>query len=193
MHRGVFLYSKPHSSSIADYCITTTVEGQLSVEVHVDGSDGTAEVQLQLYGPHRHIHEQGQVPAIPNLVAQCSVKIDSAAADDDQNACVSGKLFVDGVELWSAEDPALYTLVMVTRDVQTQQLVDCESTLVGFRQVQLAGCELLVNGRAVMLAGVNRHDHDQHKGKTVTDQSMLADVQLLKRFNFNAIRTSHYP
>jgi beta-galactosidase len=64
---------------------------------------------------------------------------------------------------------------------------------VGFRRVEMRGRQLLVNGKAVLLKGVNRHEHDDRRGKAVTEQGMLADVLLMKRLNFNAVRCSHYP
>ena len=64
---------------------------------------------------------------------------------------------------------------------------------VGFRRVEVRGAELLVNGRPVLIKGVNRHDHDPRRGKAVTRESIEADVVLMKRHNVNAVRTSHYP
>jgi beta-galactosidase len=64
---------------------------------------------------------------------------------------------------------------------------------VGFRRVEVGGGELRINGRAVLIRGVNRHDHDERRGKAVTRESMREDVLLMKRFHFNAVRTAHYP
>ena len=93
---------------------------------------------------------------------------------------------------WSAEHPNLYTLVLCLRDAAGNAL-EYESCKVGFRQVEIAGGRLLVNGRPVLLKGVNRHEHDDTRGRAVTEETMLADVLLMKRFNINAVRTSHYP
>ena len=93
---------------------------------------------------------------------------------------------------WSAEAPHLYTLVLTLRD-PAGETIEAESCKVGFRGVEITGGQLLVNGKAVLLKGANRHDHDDRRGKAVTEESMLADIRLLKRFNFNAVRTSHYP
>jgi len=88
---------------------------------------------------------------------------------------------------WSAEDPALYTLV-VTLD--GGESVACP---IGFRRVEIRDRRLLVNGQPVQIHGVNRHDHDDVRGRAVTRALMEADAQLMKRFNVNAVRTSHYP
>ncbi len=64
---------------------------------------------------------------------------------------------------------------------------------IGFRKVEVRDRELLINGKAVLIRGVNRHDFDDATGKTVSRDSMLADIRLMKQFNFNAVRTCHYP
>ena len=64
---------------------------------------------------------------------------------------------------------------------------------VGLRQVVIEKRQLLVNRKPVMIKGVNRHEHDERRGKAVTEQGMLDDVLLLKQLNFNAVRCSHYP
>ena len=70
---------------------------------------------------------------------------------------------------------------------------DRVSCPVGFRSVEVAGRQLLVNGRAVRICGVNRHDHDDRRGRAVTRELMEADARLMKQFNVNAVRCSHYP
>lgn len=64
---------------------------------------------------------------------------------------------------------------------------------VGFRQVVIEGRQLLVNRQPILVKGVNRHEHDERRGKAVTEEGMLRDIQLLKQLNFNAVRCSHYP
>ncbi len=93
---------------------------------------------------------------------------------------------------WSAESPALYTLVLSLTDA-SGRLVEARSCKVGFRHVEIRGRELLINGVPVKLYGVNRHDHNQHTGKTVSREDMRRDVELMKQFNFNAVRAAHYP
>jgi beta-galactosidase len=94
--------------------------------------------------------------------------------------------------LWSPESPSLYVLVLALRD-NTGRVFEYEACQVGFRQAQLSHRSLLHNGRPVMLRGVNRHEHCPRRGKTVSLRSMMEDAILMKRFNFNAVRCSHYP
>jgi beta-galactosidase len=93
---------------------------------------------------------------------------------------------------WSSESPYLYRLVvsLIDSDGSCREAVSCR---IGFRKVEVRGRELLINGRPVLIKGVNRHEHDDRTGKTVTRESMLADIRLMKQFNFNAVRTAHYP
>ena len=99
---------------------------------------------------------------------------------------------IKGVKPWSAEVPNLYTLVVTLCDADGKTL-ESTATRVGFRTVKIADRELLINGKPVLIRGVNRHDHDHIKSRAVTREHMLEDVLLMKQFNFNAVRTSHYP
>ncbi len=90
------------------------------------------------------------------------------------------------VKPWSAEKPNLYTLVVKKGD-------DVRMRRVGFKDVRIDGHTLLVNGRPIKLKGVNRHETDPENGRTVSLASMECDLRLMKRFNINTVRTSHYP
>jgi beta-galactosidase len=97
-----------------------------------------------------------------------------------------------GVAPWTAETPALHDLTVVLLDAAGRE-VDVVARPIGFRRVEVRGHELLVNGRAVLIKGVNRHDHDLGRGKAMTPEAIEADVVAMKRHNLNAVRTSHYP
>ncbi len=97
-----------------------------------------------------------------------------------------------GVKKWSAEKPDLYTLIINHRS-GNGEIIESVTRQVGFRNVEISGGQLLVNGRAVLLKGVNRHEHDMHNGRVVSMESMIKDVELMKQLNINAVRTSHYP
>jgi beta-galactosidase len=93
---------------------------------------------------------------------------------------------------WSAESPYLYQLVVSLIDGKgtIREVVACK---IGFRTVEVKNRKLLINGKAVLIKGVNRHDHDDVRGKTVSRELMIEDIRLMKQFNFNAVRTAHYP
>jgi beta-galactosidase len=88
---------------------------------------------------------------------------------------------------WSAAEPALYTFVVTS---ESGERVSCR---IGFRRVEVRDRRLLVNGEPVAIRGVNRHDHDDVRGRAVTRELMETDARLMKQFNVNAVRTSHYP
>jgi beta-galactosidase len=90
------------------------------------------------------------------------------------------------VEPWSAESPRLYDGLLASAGERV-------ALRIGFRTVRVAGGLLTVNGRPVLLRGVNRHEFHPDLGRAVPSETMLADVLAMKRHNLNAVRTSHYP
>jgi len=98
------------------------------------------------------------------------------------------------MRLWSHEDPALYTvLVSLTPPKASGADASHAAIRTGLRRVEVRGRDLLINGQRVLIKGVNRHDHHPDAAKALTEATMRQDVVLMKRFNFNAVRCSHYP
>ncbi len=95
---------------------------------------------------------------------------------------------------WSDEEPNLYTLALILED-SSGRIQEVKSCRVGFRSVEFSKTDskLLINGKVTYLYGINRHDHDPVKGKALSHDDIRRDVQQIKAFNFNCIRTSHYP
>ena len=93
---------------------------------------------------------------------------------------------------WSAEDPYLYELIVTLRDA-SGTVLEAVPFHVGFRTVEIRNGRILVNGRAILFKGVNRHEHDPDTGHYVSRELMIRDIELMKRHNINAVRTSHYP
>lgn len=90
------------------------------------------------------------------------------------------------VKPWSAESPNLYKLKLKTADDEVEFKI-------GFRTVEIHDGQLFINGKSIKLFGVNCHEFNCQRGRAITEDDMLADVQLLKSCNFNAVRNSHYP
>ncbi len=109
-------------------------------------------------------------------------------ADHAASAQVDGL----GVAPWSAESPRLYTVLLTLRDDRGREVAHY-ATRIGFRRVEIRDGQMLVNGRPVLIKGVNRHDHSHLTGQYVSEADMRADLDAMKRLNINAIRTSHYP
>ena len=106
-----------------------------------------------------------------------------------------GKACIDeviaNVNHWTAETPYLYKLFMTVED--DGQIVEVIPQNVGFRNIRLNGETFLVNGVAIKFKGVNRHDYSPQNGRVVSREEIEKDIILMKQFNINAIRTSHYP
>ncbi len=99
---------------------------------------------------------------------------------------------VEEVEPWTVQTPRLYPLTVSLHDPDGT-VVETASYRVGFRSVEISGVDLLVNGVRPYIRGINRHDSDPWTGRTLTADQIRADLVTIKRFGFNAVRTSHYP
>jgi beta-galactosidase len=191
LHREVYLYStgSPHIQDI--FAIGELSEDfhngvlKASINVGFPGERFTdIEVQLQLYDP--------DISLIANRAEP--LNFDTLTAEWLAPSAVSNQLNfaleVANPMLWSAETPYIYTLVATVNSPQGSESNRCT---VGFRKIEISDRKLLVNGKRVMIKGVNYHDHDDKMGKTIPPELMKKDLYLMKQFNINAIRTSHYP
>ncbi len=150
----------------------------------------------------RTTFDAGYRDATLSVTARCSaeagdvswVLLDADGTRVASGECVDGasEQVVAGPRQWSAEEPYLYTLLLTVHDRQGR-VSEVVPQRVGFRQVEIRDGELLLNGRHLVLHGVNRHDHDDHDGRAVGLARMERDIVLMKQHNINAVRTSHYP
>ena len=99
---------------------------------------------------------------------------------------------VDHPRLWSVDHPNLYTLRLQLQNADGT-IVEQTSQQVGFRTIEIADGRLLINGRAIKIRGVNRHEHDPYRARVMTEELMKQDLQLMKQANINAVRLAHYP
>jgi len=99
---------------------------------------------------------------------------------------------VDNPKLWSAEHPNLYTLKLELKNPDGQT-IEHVTQQVGFRTIRIEGGQLLINGQPIKIRGVNRHEHDPHRARVMTEELMLQDLRLMKAAHINAVRLSHYP
>jgi beta-galactosidase len=187
IHRDVFLYSTA-PAYLADIFARGALEpdsqaGLLTVATKVGFTAEPNEdyrIEAQLY--------DAAGKAVPHDLLRQKVSHVFRAAHYENEF----RARVPNIRPWSDEYPNLYTLAVSLRDARGK-LVEATATRVGFRNVEVRDRQLLLNGKPVLIKGVNRHDHDPHGGKTVPRATMLQDVLLLKQHNFNAVRTSHYP
>jgi len=114
------------------------------------------------------------------------------AADKHDSHCARLRAPVAAPRHWNAETPVLYTAVLTLRD-GGGAVVDAESARVGFRQVEIRDGLLLLNGRRLVIRGVDQHEHNPDTGRVLSEAWMRRELVAMKRLNFNAVRTSHYP
>ncbi|MBF4472401.1 glycoside hydrolase family 2 TIM barrel-domain containing protein [Flavobacterium sp. HJJ] len=95
-------------------------------------------------------------------------------------------------KLWSSEAPNLYTLLLTLKD-EKENIIESVSTEIGFRKIELKDGQLLVNGVRIMFKGVNIHETNPVTGHYQDEATMMKDIRLMKQFNINAVRLSHYP
>jgi len=175
------------SGVVRDCCIYTRPvrhieDVQLTPDLDAAYQNGTLSVNVRVSDYRRTRVEMQLFDAEGNAVSE-AVKA--------TGTFVSGRLFVENPRKWSAEDPYLYRL-----DVKLYEGREVSQTLhfnVGFRKVEIKGSDLLVNGKRVLIKGVNRHELDPDGGYLVTRARMESDIRTIKQLNLNAVRTCHYP
>ena len=173
--------------SMFDFKVTAGLDkqyrdGQLAVEVLLHNSGTSAKaltISAELLTP------AGE-PALPKPV---TVTFDIPAHGEDYLPLPPQ--IVKNVEAWTAETPSLYTLLLTLTDAKGAT-IQATSLQIGFRTIEIRKGILLVNGRRILLRGVNRHEFHTDLGRAVTYDAMLEDVLQMKRHNVNAVRTSHY-
>ncbi len=152
---------------------------------------------------HHRVHWTDALAEVDVVVGSTAARVSWSLRDADGSVVVSGdepvtdgsvrtRLRVPDPRAWTAESPYLYTLVLAahTDDGET---VEVTAPRIGLREITIEDGRLLLNGRYFMLHGVNRHDHDDVRGRAVTMERVRRDLLLMKQHNINAVRTSHYP
>ncbi len=166
--RDVELVARP-KARMQDLIITPSLEndykdGRLAIEMAFTSGIKSADVVL--------------LDAAGKSVAEAKVTPSKGKA--------SLSLEVKNPAKWTAETPNLYKVVVTTATESYAQRV-------GFRSSEIKGGQLLVNGQPILIKGVNRHEIDPLKGFVMSRERMIQDIRLMKEFNINAVRTSHYP
>ena len=182
--RDVYLWSAPEVH-IRDFEVKTDLDAsyrdaEINVSVSLANfSAATTRVTLEA----SLLDPSGRVVVSPSV---------ERSIDGGQEIPVETTAAVSAPALWSAETPNLYRLLLTLKG-PTGKTLEVIPVKVGFREVEIRNGDLLVNGRRILLKGVNRHEVDPQLGQAITVESMLQDILLMKRFNINAVRCSHYP
>ncbi len=182
--RDVYLWSPPQVH-IRDLDVQTDLDDQYR-DATIKGS-----VHLINYGSEPAnvvLHVDLIDPAGENVLSQSVQKSLGAG----EVIVVDGASPIANPLKWSAETPRLYKLLVTLQDAASNAL-EVVPLNVGFRKVEIRNGDLLVNGKRILIKGVNRHEFDPDRGQAITVETMEKDIQLMKQFNINAMRCCHYP
>ncbi|WP_235941465.1 glycoside hydrolase family 2 TIM barrel-domain containing protein [Paenibacillus puerhi] len=188
--RDVYLVSLPNTH-LADAAVRTRLDGH---------GGGELDIELKLACRGIPVQTGEDFPAVKLLLMDESgaVRYDGLILREsfqkEEGGVMKARttLRISDVRGWSAEEPVLYTLLLLNTGPEGQ-VTEVRRVAVGFRELEICEGRLLVNGAPVILKGVNRNEFDPELGFVVTRESMLQDIRLMKQHNINAVRTSHYP
>lgn len=183
--RESYLYTKNFSSSITDIRITPDLlnnyqDGKLDIEVKVNTNltrNARLDIEYRLYNK--------------GVLLGTTVKSLTASRGKNRDIDYNHVWTIRNAKKWSAEIPNLYTVVVLLKE--NGKVVEAIPQRVGFRKVEIKNSQLLLNGKPIYIKGADRHEMDPDGGYVVSRERMIQDIQLMKQFNINAVRTSHYP
>lgn len=183
IERDVYIYSIDNIA-IRDVQVTTSLDNtyengifeSLILLKNYSGSKGKINLKVELIDPISNkaiLEKEKELISEPNMVLPVLFTAN-----------------IENPQKWSAEKPYLYDLFVTLESDLGKQVV---LQKVGFRTSEIKNGQLLINGEPILIKGVNRHEHSEKNGHVLTRDEMLQDVLLMKKFNINAVRTSHYP
>ena len=183
IERDVYLYAEP-SIRVTDFWAKTPLDknfknGLFELEIDIRNDkiiEKKISVHTELFKPNgRRVYNKKDI-----VIVEGDTKIRH----------VLKKRILD-VDAWTAETPNLYTVQITLK--KGFNVITSLSDEIGFRTIEVANGQLLVNGQPILIKGVNRHEHDPDKGHVISRELMEQDIKLMKEFNINTVRTSHYP
>jgi beta-galactosidase len=186
IERDVFIYSTS-KVYVRDFFAKASLDDTYSngiLDLEVELSNRTQQLKSGNYQVEYRLYDSGK-----NIVTSDVKKV---AINRKQLAGINFRAVIPDVLKWSAETPNLYSLVIILTDQanMVKEVVTCKT---GFRRVEIIDSVFHINGMAVLIKGVNRHEHDQYNGHVISEENMIREIGLMKQFNINAVRTSHYP
>jgi len=196
IHREVMLLAEP-KIRIADFQWQAKLDKEykdavLSIRPRIENLTGKEisgyKLKAQLYDKKQNsVFEKPLEKSLESIINEIYPRLDNV-----RFGLLEAK--ITNPEKWSDEEPNLYTLVLSLED-SAGNVLEAKSCKVGFRSIEFSkeNGKLLINGKVTNLYGVNRPDHHPTKGKALSREEIYKDVLTIKLFNFNCIRTSHYP
>lgn len=186
IERDVYIYSTP-KTRIRDFFAKADLDadyknGVFSLDVDLTNHfeklrSGNYNVEYQIFDENKSIIATDSQEAKINRKSDLSLTFSKE---------------IPNPKKWTAETPNLYSLVIILK-TENGETIEVVTTKIGFRKVELIDTIFHVNGVPVLIKGINRHEHDQFNGHVISEKAMIKEIELMKQFNINAVRTSHYP
>lgn len=196
IQREVFIMAEP-KLRIADFFVQTKLDKQYKDAVfqlrpRLDNFTGDTiknhTVEVQLYdAQNKPLFDKPLVRKAIDIISEVSPRLDKVRFGFFQET-------IKNPLKWSAEKPNLYTLIMTLKNPEGS-ISEVKSSKIGFRSIEFSkeNGKMLINGKETYVYGVNHHGHHPVRGEAVNHQDLEEDVKLMKKFNFNFVRTSHFP
>jgi beta-galactosidase len=191
IERDVFIWSTP-MVRISDFSIKTLFNNNnnnnsndysnadVHIEISIDSDelidDAICDIELILIDEHNN---------------ECLSHTEQLKLKNGETVDCEFKIPFTNPTLWTAETPILYQAIFQLKI--DGNIIETVGHKIGFREIKIEDGLLKINGQAITLKGVNRHEHDEVNGRIITEQSMIEDIRLMKQNNINAVRCSHYP
>lgn len=180
--RDVYLYARP-KTHIRDFFVhadldKTYTDGKFKLEIELNKADSKTETKTI------------NVKVLDDNKIVINQDIETSLKQGDNQVSFSGE--IANVRKWTAETPELYGIQISLKNSDNKD-IEIIRRKIGFRTSEIKNGLLQVNGVPIVIRGVNRHEHDAEKGRVITEESMIRDIELMKQFNINAVRNSHYP
>jgi beta-galactosidase len=207
IYRNVYLIARP-SIYIRDFFVIADLDelysdGLLHISAYLNN---TTYGHIENYSLHANLVDAEGKSILQNEVSSWHIAsvtrdfhwrrfrepVDVLKIDPRFEVTYATQCRVNSPKKWSAEAPHLYRLLLTLKD-DNGEILEVLTTKVGFRKVEIKQGRFFINNKAVYLKGVNRHEHDPVTGHTISVESMVEDILLMKQHNINAVRTCHYP
>ena len=181
--RDVYLFSTP-KVHVRDFHVKTELDESytdaiLEITLKIKNYEKIASVKMNL---------EISLPEISESILTENLEI-----EPNSEKIIKATREIQNPKKWTAETPNLYDLIILVKNYD-DHVIEVEKCKIGFRKVEIKeDGGLYINGILIILKGVNRHEHDPDNGRAISYNQMVKDIEILKRNNINAVRTSHYP
>ena len=195
IHRDVLLYHTP-DVRLRDVAVRASMDGMLQVNPQFSVYQGETGYGYRLVAT---LLDADRPVCCDSVATEEVLDLDHKAKRMNEWFPQRGyrkfnrmEMKVENPRLWSAEYPNLYTLLLEVKNADGKT-VERITQQVGFRDIRIAGGQLLINGQPIKIRGVNRHEHDPFTARVMSEERMIQDLRLMKEANINAVRLAHYP